>query len=76
MELDQNFVCNWVQGDESAVAELAKKYNDELQSIYIAHPEIEIAGFEDRTELLSAAQEPPISWRPDGIDTLQWLTDN
>ncbi|HEX6982543.1 MAG TPA: acyl-CoA reductase [Balneolaceae bacterium] len=73
LELDQDFICYWVQGSESTAAELAKKYGDELQSIYITHPDIEITGYEDRTEFLSDAQQPPINWKPDGVDTLEWL---
>lgn len=73
MELDQDFLCYWVQGDESTVAELADEYQGKLQSVYITHPDIEIPGWQKRTEFLSDAQQPPISWKPDGIDTLEWL---
>ncbi len=75
LELDQDYICYWVQGDESKVSELADRYNDELQSIYVPHPDIEIAGWQERTEYLPDAQEPPISWKPDGIDTLEWLAN-
>jgi hypothetical protein len=73
LELNQDFVCYWMQGDESTVAELAKKYADELQSIYITRSDIEVPGFENRTEILADAQQPPINWKPDGMDTLEWL---
>lgn len=73
LEFDQDFICYWVQGDRSAVAELAGKYEKELQSIYISRPGVEIQGFENQTELLSEAQKPSISWKPDGVDTLAWL---
>ena len=76
LELDQDFVCYWVQGDESTVANLASQYGEELQSIYIPHPEIDILGFQERTEYLSDAQKPPISWKPDGVDTLEWLASH
>jgi len=75
LELDQDFVCYWVQGEESTVAELADQYSDQLQSIYVPHPDIEIRGWEERTEYLSDAQQPPISWKPDGVDTLEWLVN-
>lgn len=75
LELDQDFVCYWIQGDESTVAELAKEYQEELQSIYVAHPDIEIPGWMYRTEYLSDAQRPPLSWKPDGVDTLEWLCE-
>lgn len=73
LELDQDFVCYWVQGDESKVTELANEYEGDLQSIYVAHPDVEILGYKERTEYLSDAQQPPISWKPDGVDTLRWL---
>lgn len=75
LELDQDFICYWVQGDESTVAELAETYSDELQSIYVPHPDTEIPGLERRTEYLSDAQQPPLSWKPDGVDTLEWLIE-
>lgn len=75
VELDQDFVCYWVQGDESIAAELADEYKEELQSVYITHPDIEVPGWQKRTEYLSDAQQPPISWKPDGVDTLEWLVE-
>lgn len=74
LEFDQDFICYWLQGDESTVKELSKKYGDQLQSIYLADSDVVVPGWEERTELLSDAQQPPISWKPDGVDTLQWLT--
>lgn len=76
LEFDQDYICYWVQGDQSVVSELAEQYNEELQSIYISHPGVEIQGFENQTEGLSEAQKPSISWKPDGVDTLAWLTKN
>ncbi len=76
VKLDQDFICYWVQGDESTVAEVAKKHSEELQSIYIPHPDIEIPGYKDRTEFLADSQTPPISWQPDGIDTVKWLAES
>ncbi len=76
LEFEQDFICYWVKGDESTAAELAKKYNDELQSIYVTHSDVVIPGFEDRTELLGNAQQPAIDWKPDGVDTLGWLVNS
>lgn len=73
LEMNQDFICYWVQGDEQKVAELAEQFGDELQSIYIPHPDIKIPEHGQRTEYLSDAQQPPISWKPDGVDTLAWL---
>lgn len=75
LELDQDFVCYWVKGDKNKAAEIAQNYRRELQSIYIPHPDIKIPGFEGQTEFLSDVQRPPISWKPDGVDTLEWLSE-
>lgn len=76
LELDQDFICYWVQGDEQKVSELADEFGDQLQSIYITHPDISILGYEQKVEFLSDAQNPPIFWKPDGVDVLEWLINN
>lgn len=76
LELDQDFVCYWVQGDEATVADLGEEFAESLQSIYIPDPDIEIPGFAARTEYLSDAQKPPLYWKPDGVDTIEWLIEN
>lgn len=73
LEMDQDFICYWVQGDEQTTAQLAEQSGDQLQSVYITHPDTIIPGFEERTEFLSDAQRPPIFWKPDGVDVLKWL---
>lgn len=75
VELDQDFICYWLQGDESTVAEVAEQHAQTVQSIYVPHPEIKIPAFEHRTEFLSDAQSPPLSWKPDGVDTIEWLIE-
>ncbi|MFH5883802.1 hypothetical protein ACG2F4_05785 [Halalkalibaculum sp. DA3122] len=75
LEMDQDFICYWVQGDEQKAAELAAGAGDRLQSVYVTDSETRIPGFEERTELLSVAQAPPLDWKPDGTDTLEWLTE-
>lgn len=73
LELDQDFICYWVQGDKKMTSLLADNFGARLQSIYVAKTETEIPADKTRMELLSNAQTPPIDWCPDGIDTLQWL---
>jgi len=73
LELDQDFICYWVQGDEEKAGDLASSFGDQLQSIYITHPDIEIPGEEERIEFLSDAQRPPVYWKPDGVDVLKWI---
>ena len=74
-EFDQDFVCYWVQGDQSKVAELAEQFDKQLQSVYVTDSEKAIDGIEQQVELLHNAQQPSLSWRPDGVDTLSWLQD-
>ncbi len=75
LEFDQDFICYWKEGDEQIAAELADRFGERLQSIYVSNPKTKIAGFDGRIELLGTAQSPPISWKPDGVDTLKWLID-
>ncbi|TYP94974.1 Acyl-CoA reductase (LuxC) [Fodinibius salinus] len=75
LELDQDFVCYWVQGDEQTVADLAEMYGQQLQSIYVTQSDNKIPDWQERTELLANAQQPPIHWQPDSVDTLAWLKD-
>lgn len=73
LELDQDFICYWVQGDEESAGELASSFGDKLQSIYITHPDTEIPVVKERIEFLSDAQSPPVYWKPDGVDVLKWI---
>lgn len=75
LELDQDFICYWEQGNEKKISELAEVFGDQLQSIYITQPEVSIPNQEDRVEFLSDAQSPPIYWKPDGCDVLKWLVE-
>jgi len=72
-ELDQDFICYWAEGGPEKVSELADQYREQVQSIYVTNDTITIPGCKDRTEMLSTAQYPPIDWKPDGTDTLEWL---
>ncbi|MDX1671383.1 MAG: hypothetical protein R3211_03520 [Balneolaceae bacterium] len=73
LELDQDFICYWVEGDRKKAGELARSFGKDLQSIYVTDPQQTIPGLESRTELLGNAQQPPLYWKPDGVDTLEWL---
>jgi hypothetical protein len=73
---DMDFICYWIRGDEQKAGELANEFGGQLQSVYVADQEVFIRGFEEKTELLSEAQQPPIYWQPDGVDTLGWLARN
>jgi hypothetical protein len=74
LEMDQDFICYWVQGDEKEVAALADQFGDRLQSVYTtAGNNTSVAKLNQKTELLATAQRPPIYWQPDGKDSLEWL---
>lgn len=73
LELDQDFVCYWIEGDETKIAELSAQYTGQLQSVYAIDSEVEISGVEQQVNPLENAQQPSLSWKPDGVDTLAWL---
>ncbi|SMO85165.1 acyl-CoA reductase [Fodinibius sediminis] len=75
LEFDQDFTCYWLQGDGTTAREIADQYGPQLQSLFVTHPGVRLAGMEQKKELLSNAQQPPISWKPDGVDTLTWLAE-
>jgi hypothetical protein len=72
-DMEEN-VIYWLEGETEKVRELADRFSDQLQNIYVTGSHITIRGWEDRTDLLSRAQCPLISWKPDGTDVLGWLS--
>jgi hypothetical protein len=72
-DFSMDFTCFWVQGREQEAARLAKQFGKQIQSIYVTNNETKIPGYEGKTEMLSNAQQPPIFWKPDGVDVLRWL---
>ncbi|HKI47466.1 MAG TPA: hypothetical protein VKA08_19200, partial [Balneolales bacterium] len=72
-DMEEN-VIYWMEGDTEKVRELADRFSDQLQNIYVTGSHIKIRSWEDRTDLLSRAQCPVISWQPDGTDVLGWLS--
>jgi len=73
LELNQDFICYWMPGDKSTVATLADRFDDQLQSVYLTDSQSSIDGVKHKVELLKNAQQPPLTWKPDGVDTLKWL---
>lgn len=72
---DEAHILHWVVGDKDTFRSLAQKYQHSLQSLYVQDPEIIIDSLPVKTELLIDAQQPPIWWKPDGVDPLKWLSD-
>lgn len=70
---NDKFVLFWIKGGIGKLEKVIKKYKQGLQSVYSTTEYIghEVAGF--RIEPLSQAQSPPIWWKPDQVDTIQWL---
>jgi len=73
LQPEKPFTLYWVEGGPGDVQAIAEEYRDILQNIYLTRSDINISGFEDRIDWLHNAQKPAINWKPDGINTLQWL---
>lgn len=73
MHPKEKFLLYWVKGDLETLTDLVSKFNIGLQSVYSTteHLGKEVGGFQ--IEPLSQAQSPPIWWKPDKIDTIEWL---
>lgn len=73
MTPEQDFVLHWVIAEPEKAIDVVKKYKNGLQSVYLNRRGL-LAGNSGLTfELLEEAQNPPIYWQPDGIDTIGWL---
>lgn len=66
-------IVQWRVAKPDMYPTILESIGGRLQSVFVPVPDIRVPGFESRTELLDAAQKPPIDWRPDGIDPLEWL---
>jgi hypothetical protein len=75
LELDQDFICYWVQDDESTTTTLANQFEGQLQSIYSSNSDSNVPEHSDKVDSLETVQRPAISWKPDGVDTLAWLVN-
>jgi hypothetical protein len=76
-EIPRNkFILKWIQGDFSSFSEILIKNSTGLQSAYSTANYIGKVAGSTIVEPLSAAQKPPVWWKPDGTDTLEWLKKN
>jgi hypothetical protein len=71
---EHDFVLHWVEGGMEKVDEMAARFSNGLQGIYVCTP-VKEDGFSAEADLLKNAQSPPIWWKPDGIDTVAWISD-
>lgn len=69
----EKFILYWVKGSKEKLHEIIRNYGSGLQTVYVQPGSAiqEVAGI--KTELLSTAQNPPIYWKPDNVDSIQWL---
>lgn len=75
-EPDENFVLQWIEGGEDELLDIISMYKSGLQSIYSTGTYIGKEIGDREIEPLEEAQNPPIWWRPDGIDTIEWLQNH
>lgn len=73
MTPEQEFVLHWIVGDKEKVPGFISLYGSGLQSVYVTHRNLHIPGLHKPLEILSGAQAPPVNWKPDGVDVIQWL---
>lgn len=69
----EKFLLYWVKGDFDTLIKLVNKYREGLQSVYSTSNYISKQVGEFIIEPLSQAQSPPIWWKPDQVDTIEWL---
>src|SRR5690625_372524 len=72
----EKHIVHWIQGDLDRVEEIIRKVDSRLQSVYSTPKYIGRRGGDRIIEPLSLAQMPPISWRPDNVNTLVWMKDH
>lgn len=57
----------WIQGGEAEIRNLQQRFGSQVQCVYATHPF-------SNDEPLYKAQNPDLFWKPDGIDTLHFLS--
>lgn len=69
---DEKFILQWIKGSRSEVDQVVRHSAGSLQSVY-SNSEIGTNAAGRIVEPLSAAQKPPVWWKADGVDTIEWL---
>lgn len=72
----KKFVLFWIKGSENDLRRVVSEQMHNIQSVYVQPGSniSEVAGI--KTEILSSAQQPPIHWQPDRVDSISWLQNN
>lgn len=73
---DENFVLQWIEGGEDELKDIISMYKSGIQSIYSTGTYIGKEIGDHALEPLKEAQNPPVWWRPDGIDTIEWIQNH
>ena len=72
----EKFILQWIKGDMNTLDEIAARFRDGLQTVYSTNDHIGQSTSDIVIEPLSMAQNPPIWWKPDHFDTIEWLQEN
>lgn len=75
---NEKFVLHWVQGDGNTLNRIIDNFQTGLQTVYTEDglmPESLYSKNEIQVDKLENAQTPEIWWKPDGIDSIQWLNN-
>ena len=72
---EENFILYWVEGGKTEIEEIIQKYGQGLQSIYSTGEYIGEKIGDQLIEPLEEAQNPPVWWQPDGVDTISWIQE-
>ena len=70
---EKKFILHWVKGNFETVQKIVNQFQNGLQSVYSTAEYIGKQIGEFRIEPLSEAQSPPVWWKPDQVDTIEWL---
>lgn len=70
---DENFILYWVKGGKTELKELIHKYGMGLQSVYSTGSTVGESIGSYTVEPLSDAQNPPVWWKPDGVEPISWI---
>jgi len=68
----------WVNGGFEKISELLDQFGEQIQAVYSFSEALKALNQHlhdvKEAEDIATAQRPPIYWKPDGVDVLEWLT--
>jgi hypothetical protein len=72
----EKFILHWVKGDFETLKTVVEHVKPGLQSVYSTSELIGKSVGNFRIEPLSESQSPPVWWKPDQVDTIEWLQNH